>query len=94
MGGGLLQGGEWPENRVGWYVTRNFEYSASCGSWGCSVEVTRSNDAYYYTLYAYMENSGSNPSWVSQCYTQMHENGRAICKALEKQGFNYTDAEM
>ena len=92
MGAGTLEGGYWPANHWGWYATDNFEYSASCYTQQCYMEITSRGKAYY-TLFAYLPNSES-AEWVFQCITQRTKEGREICKALERQGFNYEDVDM
>ena len=96
ISGGQLDGG--------WYYTPVGAYTVGCIETGCTLEAYRANC--YTGSELDPDNCDLNNSWSiyrgwnngkiveNQCYTQLTETGKYICKWLETQGFEFVDGEM
>lgn len=82
-----LSGGQFNNDS---YDTKNFSYRGSCWQTACDIQADRLSDNLFYTLYVGRNNIG----WTQQCFTQIEEGGRQICKSLSGQGWTYTDGEI
>lgn len=89
-----LAGGNWDENN---YYTKYFQYSGIINSYGGLVEVLRLPNEYDFISTTYPKNANTNSPighWYNNCFTQVEDWGRKICKQYETLGWVYNDMEM
>lgn len=73
------------------YASKDFLYSSSCWSIACDIQVDKNTDSDdWYTLYLTRDNQG----WNRDCFTQINDFGRRICKSLQGEGWIYRDGEI
>ena len=73
------------------YESKDFLYSSSCWSFACDIQVDKNTDSDdWYTLYLTRNNQG----WNRECFTQVNDFGRRICKSLQGEGWIYIDGEI
>ena len=82
-----LNGGSW---EGGYYSTKNFQIYSVCHSNACFIEILRF--PYEYSLN--LTKATINGEWEKECYTQLTEIGRNICKSMTTHGYTYVDGEL
>lgn len=89
-----LSGGNWNDNE---YYTKYFRYSGLITSRGGQIEVFRLPNKYDFISTTYPFNANTNSPigrWYNNCFTQVEDWGRTICKQYEALGWVYNDTEQ